>query len=82
MTLLARILRAVELGNEITALGNTTVGLEGEALEVANENVAAQMPGLTSAMQAEAQLFKLTQETATTVVKNIGEALHSTARKQ
>jgi len=40
------------------------------------------MAGLQAMMQAESQMFKLAQEMTTTVVKNIGEALQSTARKQ
>ncbi len=45
------------------------------------EDQAAQMTELQGEMQAETQMFKLVQEAATTVVKSVGEALSSTARK-
>ena len=53
-----------------------------EAATATNADTAKQMAALTAEMQAESQMFKMTQEMTTTVVKGIGEALHSTARKQ
>lgn len=51
-----------------------------EQLNGANGDAA--IGSLTGMMNAEGQMFKLMQETMTTVVKTSGEALHSTARKQ
>jgi len=64
-------------------LANTVaLGKQISALEGQGEAAAALMPELTAQMQAESQMFKMAQETVTTVVKTVGEALHSTARKQ
>jgi len=49
------------------------------------EGLAAQasaMTQLTAEIQAHSQMFKMAQETTTTVIKNVGEALNSTVRKQ
>jgi len=43
---------------------------------------AKMMTELQGAMQAETRMFKMAQEAATTIVKSVGEALSSTARKQ
>lgn len=60
---------SVELGKEITALSNGETG-------------PGEMAELTAEMQAETQMFKMAQEAATTIVKSVGEALQTTARKQ
>ena len=83
----------VLIANEISKLSDNSpdmMGGEGETLTdtqldanatIRAEN-AAEMSGLQAMNQAEAQMFKLAQEMTTTVVKSIGEALSSTARKQ
>ena len=43
---------------------------------------AERMVGLQAEMQAETQMFKLAQEATSTIIKSVGEALSSTARKQ
>jgi len=43
---------------------------------------ASEMTQLTAEIQAHSQMFKMAQETTTTVIKNVGEALNSTVRKQ
>ncbi len=89
----AHLERMVQLSNEITQVSGgdiiNTDGLTGDALASAQDqnttvrsNEAREMAALTAEMQAESQMFKMAQEMTTTVVKNIGEALHSTSRKQ
>ena len=43
---------------------------------------AAQMTKLTAEIQAHTQMFKMMQETMTTVIKSVGEALNGSVRKQ
>ncbi len=64
---------SVRLSEEIGALSNGSVDVQKQA---------ELMPGLQAEMQAETQMFKLAQEAAATIVKSVGEALSSTARKQ
>jgi|GEM_PF-6964745 len=47
-----------------------------------NAKNAKAMAKLTAEMQAHGQMYKLIQEATTTAIKTVGEALHSTARKQ
>jgi len=60
---------SVELAREITA-------------ESSGGASPGEMAELTAEMQAETQMFKMAQEAATTIVKSVGEALQTTARKQ
>ncbi len=69
--------RSVGLAGEISA----NAGKGGEGAE-AQQAQAEKMSALQAEMQAETQMFKLAQEGLTTIVKNVGEALSSTARKQ
>lgn len=69
--------RSVALAGEISA--NAGAGGEGPEAQQAQ---AEKMTALQAEMQAETQMFKLAQEGLTTIVKNVGEALSSTARKQ
>lgn len=64
---------SVRLSEEIAA--NSTGG-------GATDAQAQKMAGLQAEMQAETQMFKLAQEATTTIIKSVGEALSSTARKQ
>ncbi len=67
--------RALKLADEISSMGEATSD------EMRFEQ-GKQMTALQAEMQAETQMFKLTQEAATTLVKSVGEALTATARKQ
>jgi len=78
--------KMVGAAHEIGKLSHTdTAGLEGKELDAAKDKNAAnamKMTQLTAEMQAHSQMYKLVQEATTTSIKTIGEALHSTARKQ
>lgn len=69
--------RSVALAGEISE--NAGAGGEGPEAQQAQ---AEKMTALQAEMQAETQMFKLAQEGLTTIIKNVGEALSSTARKQ
>ncbi|MEE9335108.1 MAG: hypothetical protein V3U65_13550 [Granulosicoccaceae bacterium] len=78
--------KMVSIAGEIGKLSHTdTAGLDGKKKDKAldaNAKMATEMAGLTAEMQAHGQMYKLVQEATTTSIKTVGEALHSTARKQ
>jgi len=69
------------LGNSV-GLANEISAIAGEGGGEANQAQAEKMTALQAQMQAETQMFKLAQEGLTTIIKNTGDALTSTARKQ
>lgn len=79
---------AVELADQIGAMEDIDVSESTDPGTAADENAtkradqAREMTVLQSQMQAETQMFKMTQEATTTIIKSVGEALSSTARKQ
>jgi len=69
---------SVKLADEIASMEDLGDG----ASAGARADQAKKMTALQAEMQAETQMFKMAQEALTTIVKSIGEALSSTARKQ
>jgi len=87
LTMLARAMSEVagkHLANSIETAGKISdmKDLGDDASDSARANQAKEMTVLQASMQADTQMFKLAQEATTTIVKSVGEALSSTARKQ
>lgn len=65
--------RMVEVGNEMASLQDSNKS---------DEDKAGEMAELQAEFQAEAQMFKMTQESISTMVKSVGEGMSAVARKQ
>jgi len=74
------------LGNAVLRAGQISqlepISGTGEEATAGRQAQATEMAGLQAEMQADSQMFKLAQEATTTIIKNTGEALATTARKQ
>lgn len=74
------------LGNAVGLAGRISqlekIEGTGEEAVAGRQAQATEMAGLQAEMQADTQMFKLAQEATTTIVKSLGEALTSSARKQ
>jgi len=76
---------AIKMNNEGEVTGGGGTAAAGAEVTSNAKKLGAQarqMTEMTAEIQAHAQMFKMMQETMTTVIKSVGEALNGTVRKQ
>ena len=80
-----QIEKMIDKQNELAELEGKDASLSSEQKDAGGTELGAQakrMTELTAEIQAHTHMFKMLQETMTTAIKSIGEALTGTVRKQ